>query len=145
MYPAAYKKPSAQREFELADKAEKTKAIKESRQSLVALEAVIESLVNLNPPRFEPFEVSHLRDKFKSLTASMDRAVDMLAEERDEMAAVSDRIHFLESRVEDLSKALDISRANTSKYYGETVEAKRELHKLRMREAEVDNGEPDCG
>lgn len=144
MYPYAYKKPSVQREFELADKAEKTKAIKESRDALVALEAVIEALVNLDPPRFEPFEVSHLRDRFKSLTVSMERAVDMLGEERDEMAAVSDRIYFLESRIEDLSKARDTAQENTTKYYAEAVEAKRELHRLRMQEVDDDGG-PDCG
>lgn len=136
---------SAQRMYELADKAEKTEAISGARSAIIGLEEFVESLINLDPPRFDPSEASGLRDSLKALTATVEHALDMLAEERDEMATISDRIYFLEAKADRLEKARDDAQETSAKYYGDAVQAKRELHKLRMREREaVDDSGPDC-
>lgn len=126
----------AEREFALADRAEKTSAIKRAREAMIKMEELLESTINLEPRRFEPSQAAYLRNQFRLLGDAIDSTVNLLTEERDEFADLNGRLAWLNKRVDDLTKGRDSAQERAARLYNEKMTAERELHQLRMKEAE---------
>lgn len=134
----------AEREYAQADRAEKTQAISAARVAMIEMEALIEGVINRDPPPFTPQDAHSIRDEFKELSYAIDKTVDLLAQDRDEFSELNTRVAFLVRRVDELTKARDDAQSKVTEHFNAKLVAERELQRLRLRDEGIEV-EPDCG
>lgn len=102
-------------DFALADKKEKDRVIDAARKSLHGMEDMIETAINVDPPRFVPSVARELREQFARLGAALDEAIVMLAQERNEFSDMAHRLKTATRKLKERDEQVEklISDAGT--------------------------------
>lgn len=107
------------------DRKAKTDAIRDARSGLVAIEALIESAINDNPPRFAPAEAHDIRDRYTYLTARVEIALDLLAQERDEFEQLNLYVRKLTDDLTAAKKQTKDDKEKGTYWYTEATRLRR--------------------